>query len=195
MVIDAGHGGKDPGTLGSSCKEKDIVLAVALKLGRLIQNRQSDVQVIYTRSSDVFIPLNQRANIANKAKANLFIPFTQTIRTHPVLKVPPRSHSDKTVPLRTWPSPNVKTPLSCLKTITNNDTKGFDPNSPESYIMFEFMQDKYIDKSIELASAIQNQFVRASRYDRGVRQAGFWVLHKSACPSDARRAWLYLQPR
>ena len=185
VVIDAGHGGHDPGAIGKISKEKNINLKVALKLGSLIQKSCPDVKIVYTRKSDVFIPLMQRAQIANNAKADLFI----SIHTNALAK-------NKTVTgASTWTLGLAKSDenLEVAKRensviLYEDDYKsryaGFDPNSAESYIIFELMQDKYLSQSVQLASMVQKEFKSQSkRIDRGVRQAGFLVLKESAMPS------------
>lgn len=183
VVIDPGHGGKDSGTLGSSCKEKDIVLGVGLKLGKLIAERQPDVKIIYTRSTDVFPELNERAIIANKAKANLFISIhADHAETSSV-------HGASTFTLgqnRTAENMAIAKRENSVILLEDNYKQryeGFDPNSAESYIMFEFMQDNYMNQSIQFASSIQDRFTSSGRYDRGVRQAAFLVLRCTSMPS------------
>lgn len=184
VVLDAGHGGHDPGAVGKITREKNITLDVVLKLGQLIEKNMSDVRVIYTRKTDVFIPLEQRAMTANNNQASLFI----SIHVN-------SAQSKSAYGTETFTLGLAKTKANLDVAMTENSVmlleddyktkyKGFDPSSVESYIMFEFMMDQYLDKSIEFATSVQNQFVNgARRYDRGVRQAGFWVLHRSACPS------------
>jgi N-acetylmuramoyl-L-alanine amidase len=183
VVIDPGHGGKDSGTLGSSCKEKDIVLGVGLKLGKLIADRQPDVKIIFTRSTDEFIELNQRAIIANKAKANLFISIhADHAETSSV-------HGASTFTLgqnRTAENMAIakrENSVILLEDDYKQRYEGFDPNSAESYIMFEFMQDNYMNQSIQFASTIQDKFTASGRYDRGVRQDVFLVLRCTSMPS------------
>lgn len=184
LVIDAGHGGHDSGAVGAFAREKDINLAVSLKLGELIEKNFKDVKVVYTRKTDIFLPLQQRADIVNNNNADLFI----CIHTNATKGSAAFGAETYTLGLAKSKS-NLEVAMTENSVILLEDDyktkyKGFDPNSVDSYIMFEFMQDKYIDKSIEVASAIQNQFVKyGQRHDRGVRQAGFWVLHRSACPS------------
>lgn len=185
LVIDAGHGGHDPGAIGKKAKEKDINLNVALKLGKLVQENCPDVKVIYTRSKDVFISLNRRAEIANNAKADLFI----SIHTNSV------AGNNKIMGASTWTLGLAKSDanLDVAKRensviLYEDDYKtsyaGFDPNSAESYIIFEFMQDNYMSQSVHLASLVQNEFKTTSkRRDQGVHQAGFLVLKASAMPS------------
>lgn len=183
IVIDPGHGGKDSGTLGSSCKEKDVVLGVGLKLGKLIAEKQPDVKIIFTRSTDEFIELNQRAIIANKAKANLFISIhADHAETSSV-------HGASTFTLgqnRTAENMAIakrENSVILLEDDYKQRYEGFDPNSAESYIMFEFMQDNYMNQSIKFASTIQDKFTAGGRYDRGVRQDVFLVLRCTSMPS------------
>lgn len=185
VVIDAGHGGHDPGAIGKTAKEKNINLSVALKLGNLIQKNCKDVKVIYTRTRDVFVTLNRRAEIANNAKADLFI----SVHTNSV------ANNHTATGASTWTLGLAKSDanLDVAKRensviLYEDDYKtsyaGFDPNSAESYIIFEFMQDKYMSQSVHLADLIQKQFKSTSkRQDRGVHQAGFLVLKASAMPS------------
>lgn len=183
VVIDPGHGGKDSGTLGSSCKEKDIVLGVGLKLGKLIAAKQPDVKIIYTRSTDEFIELNQRAIIANKAKANLFISI------HADHADSPGPHGPSTFTLgQNRSAENMaiakrENSVILLEDDYKQRYEGFDPTSAESYIMFEFMQDNYMNQSIQFASTIQEKFVANGRYNRGVRQDVFLVLRCTSMPS------------
>ncbi len=184
VVIDAGHGGHDPGAIGSMSREKDINLAIALKTGEIIQKNFPDVKVVYTRKTDVFLPLQERADIVNANNANLFLCIhTNSAESSSAYGAETftlglaKSKSNLDVAMR-------ENSVILLEKDYKAKYKGFDPNSVDSYIMFEFMQDKYIDKSIELAQNVQKQFVNyGKRSDRGVRQAGFWVLHRSACPS------------
>jgi len=183
IVIDAGHGGHDTGAVGNYSKEKNINLAVAKLLGEKIQNNYPDVKVVYTRTTDVFLPLQERADIVNRNNADIFF----CIHTNATKGSTAFGTETYTLGLAKSQA-NLDVAMRENAVITLEDDyktkyKGFDPRSVDSYIMFEFMQDKYIDRSVQLASSIQNQFVRSKRYDRGVRQAGFWVLHRSACPS------------
>ncbi len=185
VVIDPGHGGHDPGAIGKTSKEKNINLAVALKLGNLIKSNCNDVKVIYTRSKDVFIALDKRAEIANNAKADLFI----SIHTNSI------AGSKSITGASTWTLGLAKSEAnlevakrenSVILYESDYETRyaGFNPNSAESYIIFEFMQDKYMEQSVHLASLVQKQFRHScKRVDRGVHQAGFLVLKASAMPS------------
>jgi len=184
LVIDAGHGGHDPGALGKKAKEKDINLNVALKLGKLVKDNCPDVKLVYTRTKDVFIPLNRRAEIANEAKANLFI----SIHTNSVAKGSPTGASTWTLGLAKSDA-NLDVAKRENSVILYEDDyrtsyAGFDPNSAESYIIFEFMQDNYMSQSVQLASLVQQEFkTTCKRRDQGVHQAGFLVLKASAMPS------------
>ena len=185
VVIDAGHGGHDPGAIGKISKEKNINLNVALKVGNLIKKNCNDVKVIYTRSKDVFIPLARRAEIANNAKADLFI----SIHTNALAK----NRTAKGASTWTLGLAKSEANLEVAKRenaviLYESDYQtryaGFNPNSAESYIIFEFMQDKYMEQSVHLASLVQKQFRHSCRrVDRGVHQAGFLVLKASAMPS------------
>ena len=184
VVIDPGHGGRDPGALGRRGKEKNINLNVALKLGRLIQANCNDVEVIYTRQKDVFVPLDRRAQIANNAKADLFI----SIHTNSVAKGRTvRGTETYTLGLhRTDDNLEVAKKENAVILIENDYEQryaGFNPNSAESYIIFEFLQDKNMENSVQLATLIQRQFKStAKRIDKGVHQAGFLVLRETTMP-------------
>ncbi len=185
VVIDAGHGGHDAGAVGKTSKEKDINLKVALAVGKLIENSDRDVKVIYTRKKDVFVTLQERAQIANKNKADLFI----SIHTNALAKGRTIQGTETyTLGLhRTQENLEVAKKENAVILI-EDDYKtryaGFNPNSSESYIMFEFMQDKNMKQSVQLATFVQKQFRNtARRVDRGVRQAGFLVLHATSMPS------------
>lgn len=186
IVIDPGHGGRDPGAVRGSIKEKNINLGVAAELGRLIQNNMPDVNVVYTRQTDVFVPLEKRSEIANKAKANLFI----SVHTNSTAATTTRASGADTYILGLARSAEnlavAKRENSVIKYEDDYTTKyeGFDPDSPESYIIFEFMTNQYMQQSLDVASYIQKDFKNvAKRIDRGVRQAGFLVLRESSMPS------------
>ena len=186
VVIDAGHGGHDPGAIGKRGKEKNINLSVALKLGKLIQNNHSDTKVVYTRSSDVFVPLHRRAEIANEAKADLFI----SIHTNSIASRSSRVSGTETYTLglhRTQENLEVAQKENAVILIEDDYQKqyaGFNPNSSESYIIFEFLQDKNMAQSVNFAQLIQQQFRhKARRIDKGVHQAGFLVLRETSMPS------------
>lgn len=183
VVIDPGHGGKDSGTLGSVVKEKDIVLSVGLKFGQLIKEYHPDVKVIYTRSTDVFIPLDQRAIIANKAKANLFISIHADHAETPSVKGASTFTLGQNRSRENFEIAKRENSVILLEDNYKQRYEGFDPNSAESYIMFEFMQDNYMNQSIQFASTLQNKFVASGRRDRGVRQDVFLVLRCTSMPS------------
>lgn len=181
VVIDPGHGGKDPGNLGNGFKEKDIVLDVSLQLGELL--KQQGVQVIYTRTKDVFIELYDRAPVANKADADLFVSIhcdSHNSQAHGAgTFVMGLSKSDKN--LNTAKKENE---VIFLEENYQERYKGFDPSSPESLIGLTLLQEEYLDQSIRLAGMIQKNLVQnLKRKDRSVRQDVFWVLHHSYMPS------------
>ena len=161
LVIDAGHGGKDPGAMTRTAKEKNINLAVALAFGKLVEQNCKDVKVVYTRKTDVFVELDERANIANRAKADLFI----SIHTNATAaKVGPQGTETYTLGMhRAADNLAVAKRENSVITLENNyeqKYEGFDPNSSESYIIFELMQDKNMESSVKLAGLIQKQFRR-----------------------------------
>jgi len=183
VVIDPGHGGKDSGTLGTSIKEKDVVLSVGLKLGQLIKKQHPDVKVIYTRSTDVFIPLDQRAMIANKAKANLFISIHADHAETSTVKGVSTFTLGQNRTRENFEIAKRENAVILLEDNYKQRYEGFDPNSAESYIMFEFMQDNYMNQSIQFASILQEKFASSGRKDRGVRQDVFLVLRCTSMPS------------
>jgi len=183
IVIDAGHGGKDPGALGSLVREKDVVLDVALRFGQLIKQHHPSVNVIFTRNTDVFIPLEQRPKIANKANANLFISIHADYADNKSAKGPTTFTLGQNRTRENFEIAKRENSVILLEENYEKRYEGFDPNSAESYIMFEFMQDNYMTQSIELASTIQNKFKDSGRSDRGVRQDIFLVLRNTTMPS------------
>lgn len=184
LVIDPGHGGKDPGAVGKRSYEKNLNLTLAKKVGEKISSQYADVKVVYTRSDDTFVPLQQRADIANSNHADLFL----SIHTN-------SSESKEPKGLETFILGTDKmeknldvamreNAVMMLESDYKTRYQGFDPNSIDSYIMFELMQNTYLDQSLQFATLVQQECVkRLQRYDRGVRQAAFWVLLKTACPS------------
>jgi len=184
VCIDAGHGGHDGGCQGANSQEKHVALAIALKLGKHIEENFPDVKVIYTRKTDVYLKLYERAAIANKAKADLFICIhanasdnkgalgTETYvmglhKTEANLKVAKRENS-----------------AILMEDDYKTNYSDFDPNSPESYIVLTMTQNAFIDQSLSFAAKIQHQFTdRVGRKNRGVKQAGFLVLHQTSMPS------------
>lgn len=185
VVIDAGHGGHDAGAIGLKMKvqEKDLNLTVAKQLALKIQNTYPEVKVVLTRDADVFLPLQQRADIANKNHADLFI----SIHTNAAENR--NAQGAETFILgteRMEDNLDVAMRENAVMKLEEDQTvyQGFDPNSIESYILFELMQNQYMDNSLVFAELVQNQFVGTmNRANRGVRQAAFWVLLQSACPS------------
>lgn len=185
VVLDAGHGGHDPGAIGRRGKEKNINLSVALKLGRLIEDNCPDTKVVYTRKKDVFLPLHKRAEIANNAKANLFI----SIHTNAIAARNSHIRGTETYTLglhKTQENLEVAKKENAVILIEDDYKQryaGFNPNSSESYIIFEFMQDKNMAQSVDFATLIQRHFKRCNRVDKGVHQAGFLVLRETSMPS------------
>ena len=185
LVIDAGHGGHDSGAPGAISQEKDINLKVALAFGKMVERNCHDVKVIYTRTTDVFIPLSERANIANRNKADLFI----SVHTN-ALDGGKISRGFETYTLgmhRANDNLNVAKRENSVILIEKDYKQryaGFDPKSSESYIMFELMQDKNMAKSVDLAKLIQSEVCAVSgRVNKGVHQAGFLVLRETSMPS------------
>jgi N-acetylmuramoyl-L-alanine amidase len=183
VVIDPGHGGRDPGAIGKVSKEKDIALSIGLKLGKLINQRFPEVKVLYTRNDDRFIELYQRADIANKAKADLFI----SVHANSTIKQGPSGvefwvlglhKADENLEV-------VKKENAALQ--FEQDVRknyGFDPNSPEGSIIMTMQQNQYLDQSIQLAKLMESRFVREdNQLNRGSKQAGFIVLYKTSMPS------------
>ena len=183
VVIDPGHGGKDPGSVGTIVQEKNINLSVALLLGNLIEGNHDNVKVVYTRKTDVFLPLDERANIANRNKADLFI----SVHVNSVKRSAPSGAETFTLGLASLEE-NLEIAMRENGVILMEDDylrkyEGFDPNSSESYIIFELQQSRHLEQSVSLASEIQKSFVRSNRGNRGVKQAGFLVLRKTSMPS------------
>ena len=184
VVIDAGHGGDDLGAVGQQgVKEKDLNLTVAKQLAAKISQKHPEVKVVLTRDTDVFLTLQKRADIVNKNHADLFISIhtnaaenRKACGAETFILGTDRMEDNLDVAMRE----NAVMKLEQDQTVY----QGFDPNSIESYIIFELMQNQYMDNSLIFAELVQNQFVGTlNRANRGVRQAAFWVLLKSACPS------------
>lgn len=184
VVLDAGHGGHDAGAVGSFSKEKNINLRYTLLVGDMIKKNIPDAKVIYTRDKDVFVDLNERARIANRNKADLFV----SIHTNSSKNSSANGMETFTLGV-SRSKENMEVAMLENSVITLEEDyqtkyEGFDPNSVDSYIMFEFMKDQYTDRSITCADFIQTRMINASqRNDRGVRQAGFLVLRATAMPS------------
>lgn len=215
IVIDPGHGGKDPGCNGVTHKEKDVSLAVALKLGKLIEENYKDVKVIYTRTTDVFVELEDRAQIANKAKADLFISIHCNAAGKPVYVKDPKTgkkrkktFKNKKGKLVVVEKPNpepfgtetyvmgLKNEEGKMKVATRENSaifleddyekkyEGFDPDSPESYIIMSNYTSAYVIQSANLAVKIQDEYTKkAGRIDKGVHRQSIWVLWRTAMPS------------
>lgn len=188
VVIDAGHGGRDAGALGFCSKEKNINLAVALALGDMIQRNCPHVKVVYTRKTDVFVELHERADIANKAKADLFISIHAnstaagrkgtTVRGTETYTLGMHKAADN---LEVAKRENT---VITLEAGYEKKYEGFDPKSSESYIIFELMQDKNMEASVSFAKQIQKHFsATAGRTSRGVHQAGLLVLSQTSMPA------------
>ncbi len=184
VVIDAGHGGKDPGTIVGQAREKNIVLDISLKLGKYVQQNHKNIKVVFTRDNDFYVPLMDRAQIANKINADLFISIHANYCENPTI------NGTETYVLglhRTEDNLNVAKKENSVILLEDDYSKryeGFNPNLSESYIMFELIQDTYLDQSLQFATILQSNFKElAQRHDRDVRQAGFLVLRETAMPS------------
>lgn len=185
ICIDPGHGGKDPGCVGARSYEKNIVLSVALKVGKLIREKYPDLKLVYTRDKDVFVELGKRGRIANDHKADLFISLH-------VNAVP---NNKKVKGIETYvlglhkTEANLKVAMKENEVIKYEDDysvnyAGFDPTRAESYIIFSMMQNLYLDKSLRIAGHVQNEVVSMTHNaDRSVRQAGYLVLKDVAMPA------------
>ena len=182
VVLDAGHGGHDSGNRGSGYFEKDIALDIILKTGAILE-KNPNIKVIYTRKTDVFIELSKRADIANSAKADLFVSVHCNAHTS-------NAYGTETFVLglhaneRNFDIAKKENSVILLEDDYKTNYDGFDPNSPESVIGLTLMQEEYLEQSLDLASHIQSNFTKQlKRYNRGVKQAGFLVLHRTFMPS------------
>lgn len=182
VVLDAGHGGKDPGNLGSGYKEKDIALKIVLSVGKELE-KNDDIKVIYTRKSDKFLELHERARIANKADADLFVSIHCNSHNS-------KANGTETFVLglnanrRNFEIAKKENEVIFLEEDYELHYEGFDPNSPESLIGLTLAQEEYLDQSIQLASFIEDNFhKKLKRPTRGVKQNVFWVLHNTYMPS------------
>lgn len=183
-MIDPGHGGKDPGTSGKKTKEKDVALKISLKLGAYIEKNLPDVKVIYTRKDDRYLALEERPEIANKAKAQLFIcihanslPGAPAYGTETYVMGLSKDKGNFEVAKR-------ENEVILMDENYKERYEGFDPKSPESYILFTLSQNAYQEGSLRFAQKIEDQFkTKVGRFSRGVKQAGFWVLWKTSMPS------------
>lgn len=183
VVLDAGHGGKDPGAIGNGAKEKDITLALVLKVGKIL-DQYKDIDVVFTRKTDVFITLNERPKIANRAKADVFVSI------HCNSSANPNPFGTETF---VFGLTNNKSNLEVAKQENSvifleedyhSTYQGFNPNNPQSIVGIMLLQDEYVNQSISLAGFIQKDFTNGlKRNNRGVKQSSLWVLHQSAMPS------------
>lgn len=183
VVLDAGHGGKDPGKVGkSNMKEKDIALNIVLQVGELLE-KTPGIKVIYTRKTDVFVELKERGSIANKADADLFVSIhcnAHNTQAHGTETWVLGTHANK----QNFEVAKAENAVILLEDNYKMNYKGFDPHSPESVIGLTLMQEEYLDQSIQLASILQTQITsQIKRENRGVKQAGFVVLHQTYMPS------------
>lgn len=182
VVLDAGHGGTDPGNTGNGYKEKDIALNIVLTVGKALE-KHPNIKVIYTRKTDVFVTLRGRAKIANDADADLFVSVHCNAHNS-------SAHGAETFVLglhanqRNFEIAKKENEVIFLEEDYKSHYDGFDPNSPESFIGLTLMQEDYLDQSTQLARLVQDNFTNSlKRNDRGVKQAGFWVLHNTYMPS------------
>ncbi|MBQ7214236.1 MAG: N-acetylmuramoyl-L-alanine amidase, partial [Bacteroidales bacterium] len=185
VVIDAGHGGTDPGALGTLYKEKDITLKIALQLGKQMKAEYPDLKIIYTRETDKNVTLYQRADIANKASADLFI----SIHCNSVAGRSASPSGAETLVMGTTKAAanlevaKIENSVMLLEDDYEAHYEGFDPKSPESFILFSLYQNTFLNHSLDFAVAVQSELKKAGRVDRGVKQAGVYVLWKTAAPS------------
>ncbi|TKB97542.1 N-acetylmuramoyl-L-alanine amidase family protein [Pedobacter cryophilus] len=205
IIIDAGHGGQDGSTHGSFSKEKDVALTVALKLGREIEAKMPGVRVVYTRTTDVFVKLYDRIGIANREKADLFISIhcnsMPPIKQRYVIKY---LKGKPVYGYRSIPNPvtrGTETFVAGFNRLDEQDVAirenasillekdyktnygGFDPNDPESYIIFSLMKNAFRDQSIKLASLVQDEYIKEGRINRGVKEQGLAVLQRAGMPA------------
>jgi len=183
ITVDAGHGGHDAGCMYGGAKEKDITLKIALKLGEAIEKIMPEVKVIYTRKTDEFIELHERAGIANRNNADLFISVhcnankkTDVFGTETFSMGLHKSEGNLDVAKR-------ENDVILLEKDYQEQYEGFDPNSPEAHIYFSFLQNAFLDQSLKFASIVEKNFTKCDRESRGVKQAGFMVLWRSKMPS------------
>jgi len=183
VVVDAGHGGHDAGSMYGGAKEKDVTLAIALKVGEEIQKIMPEVKVIYTRSTDEFIELHERAGIANRNNADLFVSVhcnankkTEVFGTETYSMGLNKTEGNLNVAKR-------ENSVILLEKDYQEQYEGFDPNSPEADIYFSFLQSAFMEQSLKLSSYVEEQFKKLNRTSRGVKQAPFMVLWRSKMPS------------
>lgn len=183
IIIDPGHGGKDPGAHGTNSKEKDITLAIALQLEKLFQEKYPEIKIILSRKEDKFIELDDRASLAVKKKADLFI----SIHCNANANKEAKGIETYTIGINSSPE-NLKiaqreNSVILLEKNYKERYEGFDPNSPESYIIFSLLQQYTINQSLKLAVKIDKALSQKSKTSRGVKQAGFLVLRRNTVPS------------
>ncbi len=206
IVVDAGHGGQDGATRGLFSKEKDVTLQVALRLGKAIESNFKDVKVIYTRKEDVFIPLYERIGIANRAKADLFISIhCNSMPKNRVITGYTKGSRGRKIPIyetrQSTSTKGVETFVSgfgrldeqdvvlrenasiLLEKDYKNNYEGYDPNDPESIIIFSLMKNAFREQSIKLATLIQNEYINTGRVDRGVKEQSLAVLARAGMPA------------
>lgn len=187
IVIDAGHGGQDGATRGLFSKEKDVALEVALKLGKAIEEKLTDVKVIYTRKTDVFVKLYDRIGIANKEKADIFISIHCNSMGHNVRNRTQVRGTETLVSgfgrIGEQDAALRENASILLEKDYKDNYEGFDPNDPESYIIFSLMKNAFRDQSIKLASLLQDEYTKSGRVNRGVKEQSLAVLAKAGMPA------------
>ncbi|MDR3235553.1 MAG: N-acetylmuramoyl-L-alanine amidase [Prevotellaceae bacterium] len=184
IVIDAGHGGPDPGAVGKICKEKDLNLDVALQLGKFVEDSFPYIEVLYTRKTDVFIPLNERSDYANKHNADLFISIhanaavnKNATGTETYVMGPHKEKSNMEVAMR-------ENAVITYENDYSSKYEGYDPKSPESFIIFSLLQNAHLEQSLQIAARVQEELGNSPiKQNRGVKQAEFLVLWRTAMPS------------
>ncbi len=183
ITIDAGHGGKDVGASYGGAHEKDVTLALALKLGKELKVLMPDVNIVYTRNKDEFIELHERAGIANRKNADLFV----SLHCNANKKI--EVHGTETFSMGLHKSEGNldvarrENSVILLENDYQEQYEGFDPNSPEAHIYFSFLQNAYLEQSLKIAAKVEQNFTKVKRTSRGVKQAGFMVLWKCKMPS------------
>ena len=184
VCIDAGHGGKDPGAVGKISKEKDVALKIALQLGTFIKSNMPNLEVFYTRTKDVYLTLHERALFANEKKADLFI------SVHCNWIGNPKIHGTETYVMGLHKSEDNfevakrENSVILLEENSKDIYHGFNPSSPDSYILFNLYQSAHHANSVNFAAKVESEFAkRLKKHSRGVKTAGFWVLWETSMPS------------
>ena len=187
IVIDAGHGGHDGSTRGLIAREKDVALQVALRLGKTIEETLPDVKVIYTRTEDVFIPLYERIGLANRVKADIFISIHCNSMPSSMRNRSSVRGTETLVSgfnrLGQQDAAILENASLLLEKDYKDNYEGFDPNDPESIIIFSLMKNQFRDQSIRLATLMQKEYVATGRIDRGVKEQSLAVLAKAGMPA------------